>query len=692
MKRALGQAAVVSLLVAQSACAAPPSGTAPAVLPRLTTTPSGVRWEGAALGGRPDGRQAPIARWWDAARDTGLAGTAVLVPLADSLAARGDTLRADSLLALPRLARSLWGWDALRRRAAWALAKGEPSRAARLLDDASRTRWSGSEEAAWRAARAPVHLLLLDTTSGEALARSVLEDHVQAAPASGAALKLLESLARSRGESFSLPLERRAALAEWANGRRAQALVRNAQVLRLTPAAERAPALIQRIQWFRDWKRPIASLAVSDTALRLTRGKPEFELVRLERARSFRAQGKSDSALLLYQRVGRAAADGSVRATAWWECAREAQDESRWELASKAFRYADSLAGEYRDSGSSLQRAATLAGLMDWMLGRELDAISAWRASGDRRARFWLGVALRRRGIAEGDSILRTEFAMKPGFDLLNVAARDTLGLSSWRGQIATPQPDSLEPQLVAAIVALSGPLQLPDAAARIVSARDRNDARLPRGPRGGIAASSWRAIALASYVGGDLAGATRAADRALVAAGADASAWEWVPWAFPPAFERELIAAADRAGVERALLWGLARQESRFDPRAVSSSNALGLAQLLPGTARDMAKELKESLPADSLLFAPDRSLRYGAHYLKKLLKRFDGAVPVALTAYNAGPGNVREDWRAIVEHGGWALYCEMAANADTQDYVRRILGYRQAYRELKPTAGATN
>ena len=692
MKRALTQAAAISLLVVQSACAAPPAGKSPDAMPRLTASPGGVSWQGAALGGRPGGRVAPIGRWWDAARDTGLAGTAVLVPLADSLAVRGDTLRADSLLASPRLARSLWAWEALRRRAAWALAKGEASRAARLLDEASRTRWPASEEAAWRAARAPVHLLLRDTTSGEALARSVLEDHASVAPASGKALALLETLSRLRGEPFALPLERRAALAEWANGDRAQALARNAQVIRRTPAAERAPDLIQRIQWYRDWRRPVASLAVSDTALRLTRGTPEFERVRLERARTFRAHGKPDSALLLYQRVGRAAASGAMRATAWWECAREAQDESRWELASKAFRHADSLRRQYRDAGASLQQSATLAGLMDWMLGRQDDAVAAWRESGDRRARFWLGVALRRRGLAEGDSILRAEFALQPGFDLYNVAARDTLGLPSGLGPVASPQPDSLEPQLVAAIVALSGPLQLPDAAARIVSARDRKDARLAPGPRGGIANSSWRAIALASYAGGDLAGATRAADRALNSAADDSSAWEWVPWAFPPAFERELVAAADAMSVERALLWGLARQESRFDPRAVSSSNALGLAQLLPGTAREVARELKEKLPADSLMFEPDRSLRYGAHYLKKLLRRFDAAVPVALTAYNAGAGNVRADWRAIVEHGGWMLYCEMAANADTQDYVRRILGYRQAYRELKPTSGAAN
>ena len=99
------------------------------------------------------------------------------------------------------------------------------------------------------------------------------------------------------------------------------------------------------------------------------------------------------------------------------------------------------------------------------------------------------------------------------------------------------------------------------------------------------------------------------------------------------------------------------------------------------------MAQQLHESFESDTLLFQPRRSLRYGARYLRQLLDRFDHNIPVALTAYNAGAGKVRHDWREIIDRGGWALYCEMAANADTQDYVRRILGYRAAYRELHPT-----
>ncbi len=675
--------AMAAALLAATATAAE-AGT-----PRLEPTRGGVRWFGAELSGHAEPVPAPVPEWWVAARDSGLAGTAVLCPLADTLAARGDTARADQLLALPRLARSLWAWDAVRRRAAYALARHDVVRAGDLLEAADRKGWPASEEAAWRAMQAPILVAVRDTTGGEALARGVLESFASVTPASGDALKLLDTLARARGETFAPRLARRAAVAEWANGARNEALARLAGLAERVPPEERGTDALQRAQWLREWRRPLAAIAAAETALRWTQGTPAFDRARLERARAFRDARRSDAALALYQDIGRTAREPVVRISAWWECGREAQDESRWALAARSFRLADSLATVFHPDVPLVQGATTLAGLMDWMSGDRKAAIEAWRSVVDRRARFWLGVALHQRRVAEGDSILRTEFAEQPGYDLLSVAARDTLHLPSWPGDVLAATPDSLEPQLTAAVVALAGPLRLPDAAARIVAARDRHDARVP-GPAGrAIPAASWRAIAVAAYAGGDLASGTRAAERALLAAPADTAAWAWVPWAFPPAYERELAAAADAAGIERALLWALVRQESRFDPRAVSRSNARGLTQLLSGTARDMARELHESFDSDTLVFEPSRSLRYGARYLRQLLDRFDGSIPVALTAYNAGGGNVRDDWREILARGGWALYCEMASNADTQDYVRRILGFRQAYRDLHPAAG---
>ncbi len=96
------------------------------------------------------------------------------------------------------------------------------------------------------------------------------------------------------------------------------------------------------------------------------------------------------------------------------------------------------------------------------------------------------------------------------------------------------------------------------------------------------------------------------------------------------------------------------------------------------------------EPPPTEEQALEPARSLRLGARYLEMLLRRYDHRVPVALAAYNAGPSGIRADWRALIERGGEALYCELASNADSQDYARRIVGFRQAYRELAPEADA--
>jgi soluble lytic murein transglycosylase len=160
---------------------------------------------------------------------------------------------------------------------------------------------------------------------------------------------------------------------------------------------------------------------------------------------------------------------------------------------------------------------------------------------------------------------------------------------------------------------------------------------------------------------------------------------WALIAWAYPPAFEALVRAEArDSLGLDPALLWGLVRQESRFDPRARSRSDALGLTQLKVATAGDVAGWLREPPPDAAMLLEPARSLRYGARYLRHLLQRFDGQLPVALAAYNAGPGTIRRDWRGLLAQGGAALFCEFASNADSQDYARRILGFASAYREL--------
>ncbi|MBP7240911.1 lytic transglycosylase domain-containing protein [Amaricoccus sp.] len=116
--------------------------------------------------------------------------------------------------------------------------------------------------------------------------------------------------------------------------------------------------------------------------------------------------------------------------------------------------------------------------------------------------------------------------------------------------------------------------------------------------------------------------------------------------------FQELARAAARRHNVPEDLFLRLVRQESNFHPAAVSSKGAIGLAQLMPGTAR-----LLRVNPHD-----PKQNLEGGARYLSMQYRKF-GDWRLALAAYNAGPG-------AVEKHGGVPPY------AETQQYVKKILG----------------
>ncbi|MGC4251512.1 MAG: lytic transglycosylase domain-containing protein [Sphingobium sp.] len=99
-----------------------------------------------------------------------------------------------------------------------------------------------------------------------------------------------------------------------------------------------------------------------------------------------------------------------------------------------------------------------------------------------------------------------------------------------------------------------------------------------------------------------------------------------------PPAFAESLVRAADLAGISPALLEAVIWQESRWRPGAISPKGALGLGQLMPGTARQLGVD-----PRD-----PHANLLGAARYLRAQLDTFDNNVELALAAYNAGPGRV--------------------------------------------------
>jgi soluble lytic murein transglycosylase-like protein len=121
---------------------------------------------------------------------------------------------------------------------------------------------------------------------------------------------------------------------------------------------------------------------------------------------------------------------------------------------------------------------------------------------------------------------------------------------------------------------------------------------------------------------------------------------------------------AAQRNGVEPALLQGLIQQESGFNASAQSSAGASGLTQLMPGTAASMGV-LNTLDPAESI--------EGGARYLGQLMRQFGGNASDALAAYNAGPG-------AVEQYGGVPPY------AETESYVSKVLGYAEGFRASAP------
>ncbi len=152
---------------------------------------------------------------------------------------------------------------------------------------------------------------------------------------------------------------------------------------------------------------------------------------------------------------------------------------------------------------------------------------------------------------------------------------------------------------------------------------------------------------------------------------------------AYPAPFLSAINEAASGAGLSPLLLLALVRQESFYDPAAASSAGALGLTQVIPSTAQEIAVQLDETGFRETDLLRPTVSLRFGAHYLKSQLDLFQGNLAAALAAYNGGAGNASR-WQTAA--GGDAdAFLEVIDFAETRTYVSVVLEnyalYRYAY-----------
>ncbi len=111
----------------------------------------------------------------------------------------------------------------------------------------------------------------------------------------------------------------------------------------------------------------------------------------------------------------------------------------------------------------------------------------------------------------------------------------------------------------------------------------------------------------------------------------------------FPMPYKQQVLEHAQARKLDPSLIYGVMRRESLFDPLARSSVGALGLMQLMPSTARLVARSLGMKRPRKSDILRVENNIRFGTHYLRTVMNRFDNNVALAAAAYNAGPRNVR-------------------------------------------------
>jgi soluble lytic murein transglycosylase len=152
---------------------------------------------------------------------------------------------------------------------------------------------------------------------------------------------------------------------------------------------------------------------------------------------------------------------------------------------------------------------------------------------------------------------------------------------------------------------------------------------------------------------------------------------------AYPPAYRDDVRRWAAPAGVPVELVQALMREESALDPRAMSGAGAVGLTQLMLPTAQSVAKSLKLSRPTRTDLMRASLNIRLGSHYLGELVRRFDGSLPLALAAYNAGGGAVRR-WLGGRDALDVDEFVEEIPVEETRGYVKRVLRSYAAYRLL--------
>jgi soluble lytic murein transglycosylase len=182
----------------------------------------------------------------------------------------------------------------------------------------------------------------------------------------------------------------------------------------------------------------------------------------------------------------------------------------------------------------------------------------------------------------------------------------------------------------------------------------------------------------------------------AIKQAAALASSWKWHDRAiitvaktrhrsdynlrFPMPYREKVMAHATAKQLDPSIIYGVMRRESLFDPKAKSRVGALGLMQLMPATARSVAKGLGLKKPRQADILKIGNNINFGTQYFRTVLNRFGNNVSLAAAAYNAGPSNVKR-WLPSRKTMPADLWVEIVPYKETRNYVQAVLAYATVF-----------
>ena len=151
----------------------------------------------------------------------------------------------------------------------------------------------------------------------------------------------------------------------------------------------------------------------------------------------------------------------------------------------------------------------------------------------------------------------------------------------------------------------------------------------------------------------------------------------------FPLPYKDDLMSNAKSRGLDPSMVAALIRQESEFNPQALSRAKAYGLTQVRPATGRTLAHKAGMRSFSSRMLFQPSTNLRLGTLYLRMLLDQFNGSWEETLAAYNAGKSRV-DDWHTWATFREPAEFVESIPFTETREYVQAVLRNAELYRRI--------